>query len=433
MDEILDLGAETEVSELETEVEGTEAESGAEGAEGTAELQSTEPVSAATTWKQVKDRLKDSPELHRKVKEALHLADDVYKRFPDGVTKTAERLQLLSQLDDNPEDPEYVAGSTPIEQVISNTIAERGFWRDFDNAFQQGDAKVVNQMIEANPGSFQKLIPAAMDKYAELNPDGFSSYICKSVSSFLNEAEIPLQLKLLDRVLPASSEDPGLQTVIDAFKAIRGVVSQIDLTAKKPIEVKGGQTAQATQGTGNDLESREQNILHNEWLQEIRPRSESFAVSEVQRIAPKTRFTPAEVSTIKNAVRQEINARVAVDQGYQQKVKSLLRAKNKAAYAMTVESQHKKIIPGAVKRAVDDILAKRKAVGTKKTGRDTETVKSGAHQVGTVTTGDYERIAQSPSRLGLKVDMRKTSNEMLAGNKAYIVGRSKPVTWPGRK
>jgi hypothetical protein len=428
-DEVMDIGVETEVELGETEAEVEGAEPGTEVEAGT--QTESEPTSAASTWKQVKERLKDAPDLHRQVKKALHFMEDANKRLPDGIAKISERLQLISQLDDNPDDPEYVTGSTPIEDVISNTLAERGFWRDYDNAFQSGDPKIINQMIEANPASFQKLIPEAMDRFAEVNPDGFSTYICKSVSGYLNNAQIPLQLALLERVLPADSEDAGLKVVIDAFKAIKGVVSDIDAAAKRKIEIKAGQQAAPVADPAVSIESRELNVLHDEWLREVRPRSESFAVAEVQKIAPKTRFTPSEVSTIQSAIRQEINARVAVNQAYQQKIKSLLKAKNKTAYAMTVESEHKKIIPGAAKRAVDDVLAKRKTAGAKKPVTATATTQTTANGAQPTTGSQYEWISDSPARLGLKIDFRRGG--IMADNTAYVIGRAKAVKWKQKR
>jgi hypothetical protein len=426
-DEVMDLGAEVEDVQLETGEE-IEAESGAETEEQT-EVQ--EPQGAANTWKQVKEKLKDSPELHRQIKKALHFMEDAQKRLPDGVVKAVERLELISQLDDNPDDPEYVPGSTPIEDVVSNTLAERGFWRDYDNAFQAADPKIINQMIEANPASFQKLIPEAMDRYAEQNPEGFSTYICKSVSGYLSNAQIPLQLALLERVLPPDSDDPGLKTVIEAFKAIKNVVSEIDTSAKRKIEIKSGTQPTPVADQGNDLESREINILHDEWLPSIRTKSEAFAVAEVQKIAPGKRFTPSEVASIQNAVRQEVAARVRINNSFQAKIKSLLKAKNKTAFAMTVESEHKKIIPGAVKRAVDDVLAKRKGTPAKKA---VATVQNGAKPLqGAQNNGNsqYEWISDSPARLGLKIDFRRGG--IKPDNTAYVVGHAKPVKWKQKR
>jgi hypothetical protein len=432
---VLDIGAELESEGAEEVEQGAEAE--VEGAEQ-AESVDGEPTSAASTWKQLKDKLKDSPDLHREVKKALHHWEESRKLLPDGVAKTVERLKLMEQLDDNTDDAEYVPGSTPIEQVISNTLAERSFWRDYDNAFQAGDPKIINQMVEANPESFQKLIPAAMDRFADVNPEGFSAYICKSVSGYLGNAGIPLQLALLERTLPSEAprdangnQDQALVTVIEAFKAIKGVVEQINTTAKNPIApkaIQGQQPGTKTGTEGNNLEQREMNVLHDEWLREIRPRSESFTVNEIKKIAPSVKFTPAEANSIRNAVRTEINARVTANTAYQGKIKSLLKAKNKTSYSMTVESEHKKIIPGAVKRAVDDVLAKRKTAQGKKAtpGATTAQAKPGQATVQT-DNNKYEWISDSPTRLGLKVDFRRGGIQ--ADNTAYIVGRAKPVKW----
>ncbi|MGB9408298.1 MAG: hypothetical protein WCA89_12220 [Terracidiphilus sp.] len=425
---VLDIGAELESEGAEEVEQGAEAE--VEGAEQ-AESVDGEPASAASTWKQLKDKLKDSPDLHRDVKKALHHWKETRKLLPDGVAKTVERLKLMEQLDDNTDDAEYVPGSTPIEQVISNTLAERSFWRDYDNAFQASDPKLINQMVEANPESFQKLAPLAMDRLADVNPEDFSTYICKSVSGYLVNAGIPRQLDILELVLPQQSDDPSLQRVVEAFKAIKGVVEQINTTAKRPMAPKSIQGQQPDTKTGTEsgnLERREMNVLHDEWLREIRPRSESFTVNEIKKIVPSVKFTPAEANTIRNAVREEINARVTANTAYQGKIKSLLKAKNKTSYSMTVESEHKKIIPGAVKRAVDDVLAKRKAGQGRKAAPGASRTQQRASQAQQQTDNNkFEWISDSPTRLGLKVDFRRGGIQ--ADNTAYIVGRAKPVKW----
>ena len=425
---VLDIGAELESEGAEEVEQGAEAE--AEGAEQ-AESIDGEPASAASTWKQLKDKLKDSPDLHREVKKALHHWEESRKLLPDGVAKTVERLKLMEQLDDNTDDAEYVPGSTPIEQVISNTLAERSFWRDYDNAFQTGDPKIINQMVEANPESFQKLAPLAMDRFQEVNPEDFSTYICRSVSGYLVNAGIPRQLDILELVLPQQADEPNLQRVIEAFKTIKGAVEQINTTAKRPMVPKAIQGQQPGTKTGtevNNLEQRETRVTVQEWLGEIRPRSEAFAVAEVKRIAPSVKFTATETNSIRNAVREEVNARVKANTAFLKKVASFAKAKNKTSYAMASESEHKKIIPGAVKRAVDDVLAKRKAGQGKKAAATVQQAqKPGVQAQQQTDNNKYELISDSPTRLGMKVDFRRGGIQ--ADNTAYIVGRAKPVKW----
>lgn len=431
------LDAAVEAEPLETSVEetvevpepGTETE--VDGAEpGNTDSEEDAPV--GSVWREVKERLKDAPNLHRQVKAALHSYERAKAAFPDGVEAAVKRLEAINQLDDDPKDPDYLPGSRTPEEVLSNTVAERGFWRDFDNAFQGGDARVINQMIEANPTSFQKLIPEAMDRFQELNPDGYSAYVCKSVDAHLVQQKIPLQLEILDMLLPQSSDDPGTARVLAAFKAIKGVFEGIQTAAKgsiAPKQIEGKQAGTQTTQTQPQSDSREMNLRHDEWLSAIRPRSEAFAASEALKLAGKSRFTPAELGKIKNFVRTEVNVRTKANDAYQKRVVGFLKANNKTAYAMTVESEHKKIISEAVKRIVPQVLGERTKPGPKAGQAKAEQAKPGAGAVAKPGDEQYELIAGPPRTMGLKVDFKRTNNSMLAGDRAFIVGRVKPVRW----
>ena len=96
---------------------------------------------------------------------------------------------------------------------------------------------------------------------------------------------------------------------------------------------------------------------------------------------------------------------------------------------MTVESEHKKIIPGAIKRAVDDVLAKRKTSAGKKVVSGGQQGQKQAAQIQQGSNDQYEMISASPTRLGLKIDFHRGGIQ--PNNTAYIIGRSKPVKWRG--
>lgn len=403
-----------------------------------------EPASdstAAEAWKGIRELLKSSPQHHAQVKKALHHMERFNEKLPDGIEGTLKKLDAMRQLDTNPSDPEYVPGSAPIEDVVSNAVAEIGFWRDFDTAFQAGNGAVIKQMIEANSESFQKLVPEAINEYATMNPQAYSTLICQGIAPYLNSSRIPLHMALAERVLPAVNDpmlnDPknaGFKTLVEAFQAFKGVFDEIENGSKQKIEIKPAQQhsgSSQAQGQGQiPIETREMNVLHDQWLTDIRPRSEKVTVDEVQRQFPGKRFTAAEVSQIRNAVKEEVGARVRTNTGYQQKIKGYLKAKNKASYAMTVESEHKKIIPGAVKRAVGDVLEKRKVTGIKKPAVAAQGVKPAQQQA-----GDFEWITDTPGRLKMQLDFRRMggqANEMMRSNRAFVQGRTKEVRWKPR-
>ncbi len=436
---VLDAGTEVE-EPLETGSEGSESsEIGSESTESTEtghETERAEDKPAAQIYKSIKEALKaHDPSALRQVRKALHLMDEVKSKAPDGLGKLVERMEAISQLDDDDEDAEYVPGTRTMEEVIERTLNERNFWRNFDKGFQIANPEVINHMATQNPVAFQRLIPIAFDKFAEINPDGFSALVCKSVDGFLAKSGIPLQMELMARVLPESSTDPAVQTLIDGFSKIKAALGGISAWAQKPIEPKvaAGNETRSADGSaqGATLEDREISVKNVEWTASINPKTNQFAVNEVLRVFGKGKFTAPEVEQLKKSIKQEINGRITMNSGYQKKIKGFLKANNRTAYNMAVESEHKKIISGAIKRLGDDILAKR-PTGAKKSVPAQKTTQTGQKTVQqNAQSGDtrFEMIAGAPRTQGLTVDHKRTVRGMLEKNTAYVVGRKAPVKW----
>lgn len=429
---VLDTGTETELEPLEAGAEVEAAQTGTEG-EG-ADQQAAiagEDVPAPQIYKAIKEALKaHDPNALRQVRKALHLMDEVKAKAPDGIGKLVERMELMKQLDDDDEDPNYEPGTRTFDEVIARTMGERTFWRAYDSAFQAGDPAIVNQMIEANPESFQKLIPAAMDKFAELNPDGFSALVCKSIDGYLQSKEIPLQMALLARVLPPSATDPAMQTVIEAFARIKEVLGGISAWAQKPVTpkaVEGGAVKPGVQAQPPaTLEDRELAVKNVEWAGAVNPKSFAFAGNEAIRVFGEKKFTGPEIESLKKAVKDEINARTAINGAYQKKIKGFLKANNRTAYNMAVESEHKKIITGAIKRLGDDIISKR--TGAIKKPAQQQQQRQQVQNQGAVDER-FEIIAGAPRSQGLQVDFKRNPAGWLEKNQAYVVGRKNPVKW----
>jgi hypothetical protein len=419
MDEVLD----TPVEEVVEPVEGAEAVEGAEGAEGGAEA-AGESLTGAPLWKSIKDSFQGKdPKTVAQVRKAIYDATEVGKRHPEGLKGIDAVLNSVKRLSEDSETPDAV----PTEQVIEETLAERGFWREFDGKFQAGDPAVISQMAEANPEAFQKLVPEAFNKFAEVNPDGYSSIVAKAVVGYFGEQDIPLQFKLLDRIIPTESNDPAVSQLIEGYAAIKKAFEGLTAMANKPIsspEVKKQEVQNQTATPGDDPATRLRDI---EWNATVAPTSNSLAVTEVQKAAGNTKFTAPEIETLKSKFREEINARVSINSGYQNALKAYLKANNKAAYIQRVNSEHAKIIKGAAARLVGDVLAARK-------GKAAAAASAAAKPAATKLPPEegairFERIAGSPVTQNLKVDLARTPQSMLVKSQAYIVGRKNPVTW----
>jgi hypothetical protein len=417
-----DAVLETPIEEIAEPVEVAESVEGAESTEGAES--GGEALSGAPLWKAIKDSFtgKDA-KTTAQVRKALFDASEIGKRHPEGLKGIDAVLESVKKLSADSETPDAM----PVEQVIEETLQERSFWRDFDTKFQAGSPELIEQMATANPESFNALIPAAINKFAEVNPEGYSSIVSKAVVQYLADQDIPLQIKLLDRIIPTESSDPAVQQLIEGYGAIKKALDGLSAMAAKPLSAPKRVEEAAKPGDTSSLEDRETRILDAEWNRDVAATSNSLMVTEAQKILGKGKLTQDEVNSIKSKVKEEINARISVNSGYQSAIKAYLKANNRNAYLQRVNSEHKKIIPGAVKRALDDVISARKTAPKVAAKPVAVAAKPGVQQA--QSSLKLERIAGSPTTQGLKVDLNRTPQSMLVKRQAYIVGRANPVSW----
>jgi hypothetical protein len=408
------------VEEVIEPIEGVEAVEGEETPAGE-ETEGSE-LSGAPLWQAIKNSF--NPNTDKKtveqVRKGIYALDQAGKLHPEGIKGVSAVLESVKRLSDDAENPDAV----PVEQMIDDTLSERTFWRDFDTKFQAGDPALVGEMATANAEAFQKLVPEALNKFAELNPDGYSSLIAKAAAGYFGTEEIQKARWTLDSIIPQTSDDPAVQRLIEGYTVIKNALNGLSAMAAKPIATPTTKTAATEPQRTTPGEDPAMRLRDIEWNATIAPTSNGLMVSEATKVLGNAKLTAPEIDKLRGKFKEEINARVGINPGYQNALKAYLKANNKAAYLQRVNSEHKKIITGAAKRLVDDVLAERKTApkaGVTKPSITTKPAVEGAIR--------YERIAGPPQTQNLKVDLAKTPQSMLVKRQAYIQGRKNPVTW----
>ena len=248
--------------------------------------------------------------------------------------------------------------------------------------------------------------------------------MAKAVVGYFHDQDLPLQFKLLDRIIPQNSDDPAVQQLIEGYGVIKKAFEGLSAMANKPLstpEVKKTETPAQNQPNQEDAATRLRDI---EWNATIAPTSNSLMVTEAQKVLGNAKLTADEVGKVRTAFKEEINARVAINQPYQNALKAYLKANNKAQYLQRVNSEHQKIIKGAAARIVGDVLAARKSAP-----KAAVTKPAAAALPAEAGAIKFERIAGPPQTQNLKVDLARTPQHMLVKRQAYIQGRKNPVTW----
>lgn len=405
------------------------ADSSGDGADSTAgdTGDDGEPLSGAKLWNQAKESLKDiDPKLRGAINKAIHQADSLRKAFPDGVEKATAVIQSIMQLANQ-------GGDAP-EKIVAETAAERAYFRELDAAYTEGKAEFAEKLATASPESFDKLAPMIFGKYAETNPDGFASYVSQTVLHHMESADVPLHFKVLATFLPQLADGPAKDRVIEAIEGIYGWQNQLRaLAAKKP----AAKEAKQGEGDGKDLATREQQLAEREqqvtlssWNAESLQPGIRMVYAEADRIAGKQKLTAEERKDVLNLVGEELDIRLAGNKKYGEAMRGYLQAGNKQAFQQRLDAERKKLIPGATKRAVDDVIAKRAAKTTSVKKDGAQKAAPGVKQTPAAASGEkVEWIGGYPTAQGLVVDLNRTSHSMLTKKRAYIKGRDTPVAW----
>jgi len=425
------LEAPTEaVAEIDAAVDtavDTSVDSGTDTSAETPESTEGESLKGSALWREVKSLTQEGKPLTPKQLSALnkviHRNDAFESKYPDGLSAVEAQMTAVKQL--------FSDESVPFEQAIQETVKEQAYYHKLDTLFSDGKPEFVEELASTSPEAFQNIAPAVFRKYAEVNPEGYSAYVAQAVVNHMNSARVPMQFEVLDAFWPQVPDFPGK---VQFQKALQGVIEWSDslkgMAAAKisPKVIPGQENGQQ----GPDLaQQNEQLKVENsriQWNSSIYSEGVSFVMSEAQKAAGKTVLTDADKQKVLKLVGEEMEARLTADRRYGEAMQGYLKAGNRNSYLQRIQSERKKLIPGAVRRAVGDVIEARpknapKAPPTNVAGK----VKPLAPELNGAV--QFMRIAKPPKEMGLTVDHGRTNHAMLERRQAFVVGRKQPVTW----
>ena len=408
--------------------EPVEVEEPVEPIEGAEEPISGLPLfkQAQKTFETLKAEGKIDAKLAKQITAALIRDGKGSQALPDGYEKAAQTIKDIAGL-------AYPGKEgAPLEQVMTEVKAELAGWRDFDVKISKGDVSVIDELVTASPEGFQNLIPAALNHYAQLNPEGYSALVTKAVVSDMNAAEIPLQLRMMEAFLPRLADSPEKSELIKAYNALVGWTNNLTTLAGKPIKaIKGpDKPAAAQQDPQTVAATREETLTRQLWNAQSNPFGVTMIGKEATRIAGAN-LSQADQDRIRVKVDEELAFRFSQDTKFKDSMNSYLKAKNYEGYRRLLHSKYAAIIPTATARAIADLNIK--------------TVKGPAPKVGAqpglkvvpkvaakTVPGEpvYEKIPGHPrTQQGMaRIDLSRTDTAMLNQGKSVLIGGRK-VRW----
>ena len=388
--------------------------------------ESTEINPSLPLYKQAKGALEkikaENPALAKQIQTALIRQDKADRALPIGFEKASTIIKDLEQL--------AYPGSEgrAVEQVLTDIRSEVQGWRDFDAKISKGDPAVIEELATSAPEALQTLVPAALNKFSELNPEAYSALITQPIVSDMNQAEIPLQLTMLRTFIPRLPDSAEKNEIINAYNALSAWFDRLKGLAAKPIAAKANPT---TGKDGQDKEAvqaaRELDLTRREYNTRSIGYGSKLVDSETARIVGATKLTDERKKQILSKVSEELDARLAANKDYGQAMRSYLANHNEEGYRRRLHSEYHKLIPGAVRRAIDDLGIKPTQKPGPKPGEKPAVVKKPA---GSAPPEGFEKISGHPRTIsGMPpIDLLSTTQGMLMKRTAILRGGRK-VRW----
>lgn len=277
------------------------------------------------------------PALAKEIRNALFEADRFRRALPGGLKEVQELRQTVEKLGG----PEGIQG---MQEKLTG-------WDSFDQQYMAADPKALEFMLSTpeSQQAFMKLAPMAFNKFEELNPDGYASYICQRIVGDAVANDVPVALKLAQHFLAAgdaSKANEQFEKVVAWFQAL-------DTTAKKQVVAPKAEATPADPRV-KELEAERDGMVRESWLKESAEIHNKIYNEELSRLAGNRKITDAERAAILHEVQFKLTGRAKEQSS---KVERYFAVKDKDGYIKLADTFGRQSIPELVRKAFDKYVA----------------------------------------------------------------------------
>ena len=264
--------------------------------------ESTEPVTAdKSDGRSFAGKLRD---LHKKlmasqdpndhgtakvVKELFFNNKILIDAFPGGAPEAIKLKEAYEQL------------GTPeqIQAIREDAATLEGI----DTKWQAADPRFIDELADLNVESFKKLMPVGLNKFAQVDPEGYQRVMSGILSSTLAQAKMGDQLYLISRELQRGDKDEALKLI----GQIQQWMGELDKSAKAPITTPQDDPRNTEfEQRQAKLEEREAEIFNQSIASDVNPWMESQVNSALSKLTNGAKVDPERMEIFRDRVSREL-------------------------------------------------------------------------------------------------------------------------------
>lgn len=344
------------------------------------------------------------PKLGKQLK-GLFFQDRVLKQnFPGGVPEAIKAREAIDSL----------GGEEGIQAINS----EREEWAALDTQFEQGDPKFIENIAAESPEGFAKLVPVALDKLGQTNPEQYQHLAGRIIHNALANAEFVNAV----RALKSAAADPAkVAAICDDMEKWAGEIR--DLATRVP-ERKIDPERQKLDAEKKTFEEQKFQTFQASVMVDATTHIEAGIERELTAqlktkgvdVAKLKKTDPESYSLLVKNVDGEIGKALNANKVFVSQRNAMLQGMDKEKLLKFIKPNIDKVLPDAAKRVARAFYA------TTPTQKPQVAQPTSSSQ--TVAPG---KLNKAP--LPEQIDRSRTTNDMIYDNKAFIKGRKDMVTW----
>lgn len=318
----------------------------------------------------------ENPKQAREFRAALFDAAALKKEFPEGIREAVALKQEL----------EEIGGM----EAVGTMRGELYVWKGLDADWVGNKPQFAAEMADSNPEAFAFHAPHVMNKFAEVDPDGFSYQVSRVFAQDMAANNVSLTMERMKDFLVGEDGKvkPGMEGVARQWQALATYMDRVNGLAKNPPKTK-----EVTKNAGNlsEVEQREQALTVREFGTERNAVKSAISTSEYKKNLGNRKISDEKVSTIGELYEASLNRAVQATPNHKATVDRYVAAKDKAGYRKYMNGLISKAAPIAMAAAF-----RRAGIGDKPGPKKVEVKPGTVKPVVAVTTG-FNRVGTKPS------------------------------------
>jgi hypothetical protein len=294
---------------------------------------------------------------------------------------------------------EQVGGEEGWKQVQEALSASR----QADELFAKGDISVIDNLATNQPEGFAKLVPAALDKLATVNPEMYQHVGARIVAASL---PVDVMNAAYQALLAGEQTKPAAEALKRWFDSIQQLASK---APQKKIEPERRKLEQEKQ----EWQSAKTREFQKGIADEVTSSAAKQTTDLLKGLAGTRVLSEAATARLRANIERELDAQLLADKGFIEKRDRLLKEGDRVKILANFNQEVTKRLPEITKRVY------REFYGTAAPVKAKTDVGQG--------TGGATGQAKQPSRD--QIDWTRTTQRMILDNQAFVKGQTAKVTW----